>query len=468
MSTMSGILGIARSAMSAQQAAIEVAGHNIANANTAGYTRQSLLTTAADPSRTPMGIFGTGVKVVNVTGQRNQLLSDEVRAQSAPAAAFGQKATTLTRVESIFGEPSDAGLANALDQFWNSWSDLASNPTSAGAKTVVQQRGAALAATFNQYSSQLATLRTSTVSELAAAVTHVGSLASQIASLNGQIVSAESGGQSANDLRDERDRLTDTLGTLLPIAVNETSDGASHVTLNGMPLIDGTTSRGLTLGSGTPVTIRIAGDTDALRGLTGKVGAYIDVLNNDLTAAESDLDAIASAVIYDVNGAHFTGWSPPSGSAGVWPPSGGTGSQIYFFDPTPGNVNARNIRLSASVAANADAVAAGDTLNAPGNNAIALKIAALRDAAPSAPGGSIGGAYRTLVAKVASTKASATDAASVAQTLTDQASARRQSAAGVNTDEELVALMKHQQAYAAAAKVIQAVDQMMQSLLQIG
>jgi flagellar hook-associated protein 1 FlgK len=468
MPSLEGLLSIARTAIVSQRAAMNVAGHNIANAETTGYTRQRVQLTPTTPESSALGMFGTGVAVTTVLRLRDALLDQQVRQQAAPAAGFSTRSTLLGTIEGVFGEPSPNGLASSLDAFWNSWSDLASDPSNRTAKIVVQQSGAAVAATFNRYATQLADLDTSTRAGIAGTIGTVNRLASQIAAVNAEILPAEAGGNTANDLRDARDRLIDTLSQLIPVRVVERANGSNQVMIGGMPLVDGSSAKSLTLGSGVPLTVTLTGDADALRSLGGTLGATLDVVNTDLASARAALDALASSLIGEVNALHAAGWSPPSGGAGNWNPAAPpTGSGILFFDATPANATARNIRLSATVAASAAAVAAGSMLNAAGDNSVALGLAALRDFAATAPGASFGAGYRSLVALVASGKAAAADSADVYNTLAQQATERRQAAGGVSIDEELVSLMSHQQAYAAAAKIVQAVDEMMQTLLDL-
>jgi len=468
MPALEGLLGVARSAIVAQRAAMDVIGHNIANAETDGYTRQRVELTAATPERTPLGIFGTGVEVTTVERLRDALLDQQVRKQSGLSAGSTARGDLLATVEGVFGEPSSSGLAASLDAFWNSWSDLASDPSNAAARVVVQQAGATVAATFNRYGNQLADLATSTRTDIGYTIGMVNELASQIAAVNAEILPAEAGGDTASDLRDERDRLIDRLSQLVSVSVIDRKNGDNQVMLDGIPLVDGSSAKSIVLGAGLPLTVNFGGISDPVRSLGGRLGALVSVVNTDLPNVQSGLDALTSSLIGEVNALHATGWSPPSGGAGNWnPATPPTGSGILFFDATPANATARNIRLSVSVAASSAAVAAGSILNAAGDNTIALGLAALRDVAATAPGGSFGVGYRSLIASVATGRSNAADTASVYHTLTQQAIQRRQSASGVSLDEELVSMMSHQQAYGAAAKIVQAVDSMMQTLLEL-
>jgi len=468
MASLDSLFSVGRSAILAQQAAVQVAGHNIANAETPGYTKEVVDLSASVPERTAQGTFGTGVSIVNVTSARDVLLSQDVRTQNAPAANYKTRADLLGRVESVLGDPSNNTLSTAISNFFNSWSDLSSNPATSSSKTVVQQRAVTLISAFNNYAGQLSAVGTSTRNALSQTVTTINSLAQKIADINKLIVPAESGGQTANDLRDQRDQLLDQLSSQVPITVLDRKDGSNQVLVGGLSIVDGSDAKSLTLGGAALTTVAITGSSDVMRNVGGTLGAQLDFLNTDLPAAKAGLDTLAASIVTDVNAIHETGWSPTAGAAGNWnPASGPTGSGVDFFDPLPANATAQNIRLSGTVAADANAIASGNVQNGPGDNSVALSVAALRDFSPSAPGNSISAAFQTLVSNVAVEKNTADQSATVYQTLADQSSQRRQSATGVSTDEELIKVIRFQQAYIAAGKFLKTVDDMSQSLLQI-
>jgi flagellar hook-associated protein 1 len=466
MPSISATLNIAASALIAEQAAIQVTGQNISNAQTVGYSEQQAQLEPSTPERTPTGIFGTGVSVVNVTRTRDALLDQEARTPAAPAAGFQTRSDLLGQISGVFGEPSSTGLSSTLDAFWNSWSALATDPSNPATKTQVQEAGTNLANTLNSYAQQVDAIDASTRGAISDTINQVNTLTTQIAAMNTQIVTAQSGGQSANDVLDQRDNLIDQLAQLVPVNVIDRTNGSDQITIGGISIVDGSVSKALSSTGGAPVTITVGGNTTTLQNPGGKLGALVQVVNSDIPGVKAGLNAIAASLVTDVNTVHETGWSPPSGAAGNWnPATPPTGSGVDFFDPSPANATAENIKLSAAVAADPNAIASSDTLNATGNNNVALAIAGLRDFSPSAAGNSFSGAYSSLVSTVAAAQNSATSSASVYQTLAQHADQQRQSVQGVNTDQELVALMQHQSVYVAASKYIQIVDAMTESLL---
>lgn len=468
MGNFSGILSVARGALSTAQRATQIASHNIANANTPGYSRQREVLSSNAPEATPQGIFGTGVTLTDVQRTRDALLDQEYRSNNGDSSGAAMRSQYLQRMETVFNEPSDTGLSSALDSFYGAWSDLASDPTNASARIGVQQAGSALARQFNNAATQLATMKADTVTRAEADITTINRISNQIADYNTQIVSAESGGKTASDLRDSRDQLLDTLSGLANVRVIDHTDGSLQVLFGNISLVDGPLAKQVSMSTGGTMGFQIVGSADTIRNIGGELGALQDVYSTDIANATSKLDALAAAVITDVNAVHRTGWSPSAGNAGNSNPSlGATGSQVDFFDSTPANATAAHIRLSDAVSANYNAIAVSDTLNEQGNNRVGLALAALRDSAPSAANVNFGADFRALVGDVAGSLNEAKNTASVASTMADQSNQRRTSVFGVSMDEELIQIMKQQQAYAAASKIIKTVDEMMQTLLSL-
>ena len=230
-------LNIARTALNAHQAVIQTAGHNIANVETEGYSRQRVELSPNVPFRLPEGMVGTGVDVQRIGRMRDGFLDATYRREQGDAAASTLRHEMLDAVESVLGEPSDDGLASSMDAFWSSWSDLANNPTSGAARSVVQQRGANVAFVLNGFDRELKELRSQSVLRVTNAVEEVNALASEIATLNGRIVSSEVAGSSSNDLRDLRDRAVDRLAAHGAVRAIENHDGSLQVILGNNGIV---------------------------------------------------------------------------------------------------------------------------------------------------------------------------------------------------------------------------------------
>lgn len=477
MSSIGSILSIARGAIQAHQIAIQTASQNIANADVEGYSAQRVQITANSAQTFTYGTIGTGVVVKGITRARDVLLDDQFRKASTGASGYDTTRDLLGRVESVLGEPSTTGLSNAMDVFWNSWSDLSADPSSLSARGVVQQRGSELAGTFNRFANQLDEVSNAARGQLTADIGKINELARQIADINPSIVAAESSNSPANDLRDTRDRLLDQISRLGDTTAIERHDGSVGVYFAGRLLVDGPDAHQLTIAGSSTLSIRFAGETSDLTAVGGSVGATVDAINTTIPSVMANLDSLAGTIVREVNAIHaagtvFTIANPAGTTAGNFFAQNG--------DETSGDVaqTARGMSLSSSLTSLTGIAASAGGASGPGNNAVAAGIAGLRnktlnfyDAAGSTPPlatTSMGTFYRDTVASVGLASSQAANAATVHETLASQADTRRQSVSGVATDEELVGLIKHQQAYSAAARLVKVVDEMSQTLIDLG
>lgn len=464
--SINSLLGTARLGLAAQQAAIQTVGHNITNATTEGYSRQRAV---LQPHLTG------GVLLSDIEHIRDTLLDSVYRRQLPQSSGHSTRFQILSYVSEIFNEPSENGLSSTLDQFWNAWSDLANMPDSAASRSVIQQRGDQLAQMLNRYSSDLDAIAESQLGSVEGLISRFNQLTDQIADLNKRIIAFEAGGSTASDLRDTRDLLTDELAGLIPVNVIEQKTGSYTIYISGTSIVDGISSKELTLSSDSGgLSVSVNGRQLHLGTPDGSIGAIITALNVDIPEIRSELDTIAGYLVSTVNSIHREGWTATGELAGIsnWDDtSAPTGSNIDFFDPT--GTSAATIRLSSHVSASASYIAAGNVFEGSGNNATARELAQLRDAGsiprPENPSSSIsvGEYYRDLVTRTGVSTNDARTSTQVYSTLAQNADVRRMSSSGVSIDEELVALTIHQQAYAAAARVVTTADSMAQTLLDM-
>jgi flagellar hook-associated protein 1 FlgK len=475
--SINSVLGTASLALQAQQALIETASNNIANANVAGYSRQVVDLQPNTPLYTPIGAVGTGVVVQDISRVRDTMLDTNFRTQTATAGKYSTRSDILTSIGQIFGEPSDTGLSNAMDQFYAAWGDLANNPNNPAAKSVVQQRGASVASMLNQFSGSLDQLSSNTLASATDQVRDINNYTSRIAAINKQIVAAEANGTTtANDLRDLRDNAIDALSKIVPVRVIDHDNGSDTIYVAGATVVDGSDSKSFSLqGPASAISLQMDGRPFITQAPGGALGANLDALHTDIPNAKSQLDSLAAGLVNSVNAIHTTGWTAAGDALGGanWdqtaPP---TGSNVEFFDPT--KLTAGSISLSTEVASNASYIAAGDAQGATGNNNVANRIAGLRNDTTTmikygstSETTSLSEFYRDMVTRVGVATSDATSSSTVYSTLAQQADTQRQSRSGVSTDQELISLTKSQQAYAAAAKVIMTADSMSQTLIDM-
>lgn len=478
----SGIFSIARSALLTHQQVLSTIGQNVANAETPGYSRQEAVLNANTPVRMSYGMVGTGVHVENIIRKRDVLLDEGFRQASGQAGEAELRHTTLSNIEDILGEPTDAGLTNALDEYWNSWGDLASTPSSQAARAVVQQRGQQVASLLNTYDAGLNQERDFNLDRLKSVVGDINQMAEQIADLNSRISQMESTGGQSGDLADQRDKLLDQLSTMAGTRVVPQTDHTVVVIIGNSTLVDGNTARPVTLdlvppnpplaapSPDVPVRIRLGNSVDALTPFGGQLKAMVDVINKDIPELRKRLDVVASSLVASVNTAHHAGYV----FSGTTLPGAAAGD---FFDPgSVGNpVTASTIKLSTAVKANINNIAASGDPLAPLDNTVANTMTALRNDnttvsynnGSTTETGSFLSFFRSTATRLGLEVSTAEDDNSVATLLASQADTRRQSVSGVNTDEELIHMLRVQQAYTAATKLIKTADEMLQTLLTL-
>ncbi len=276
MPSIGSLLQIARSGLSTQQLAMEVAAHNIANAATDGYSRQRVTFTGNPTVRTVQGVFGSGVHISTIGHVRDELLDRAFYRGLGTATESEARASVLGRIEGLFGEPSETGLGAAMDQFYSGWSSLASNPNSTVSRSALRQQATALIEKFHSLVANIDQVRQDVETRLTVAVDRVTALSADIARLNTAIVAAESDGKTAGDLRDTRGRALTELAGLIPIDVIERANGSVGVNSAGLGIIDGGYSLKLEVKtvSGT-VGITVAGSSSLLPQTGATIGGLL-------------------------------------------------------------------------------------------------------------------------------------------------------------------------------------------------
>lgn len=448
-STFSG-LNLAATALSAQRRAIETVGHNVANVNTPGYSRQRVDLENVHGGLISLngGTFavGAGVDVKSQARVVDQFLVNRTNTERAMLGLQTERQSLHSRIELTYGEPSDSGLASQLEQFWSAWDTVAIAPEDGAARAALLQQGEAVTDRFRYLSTQFSLVADDAVQRAEAATVEINGIAEQVAELNDAISAAHAAGAPPNDLLDQRDQLVRQLSDQVGVTTRVLDNGYMQVSIGGAALVDGITHHRVTLDTANPtaVTVRISNSTVPLRPTGGRLQGLLEAVNVTLPGQQAQLDAVASQLRDVVNAQHALGQDLTGAAGGD------------FFAGT----GAADLRLAPGVAGNPDGVAAAMAGEGAfsGNNAVAL--AELADL--------VGGpddSYRALITAVGVDAQTANRRFSLQSELTEQIDSQREAVSGVSVDEEMTNLIAFQQAYDASARFLTALDQLIDTLI---
>ncbi len=324
MSNLLTMLSTGVSGLFATQAQINVAGNNITNIETEGYTRQRVSLTTSLSQVTANGVFGTGVTIEDVTQVYDSLLAATLRTESSDLYYYSTMQDELEAVEIYFNELEDgSGLGEAMSDYFDAWSDLANTATDESdeaeiKKQTVVETAAILAEKLRASYGELEELQSSCNDQIAAYVARINEISENIAYLNGEIAAIEVTGVSANDLRDNRENLLNELAKYTNFNSSEDANGQISVYINGHTLVDDGQSFTLSAvqASGEDNTYSIYWNTSDSRteGVditssfkSGVIGAYVDLRDDVLQGYMDSLNELASVLITSTNELHSVG-----------------------------------------------------------------------------------------------------------------------------------------------------------------
>lgn len=591
-STFSG-LQIALSALWTQQRAIEVVDHNIANANTEGYSRQKAIMSATDPYTVPtnnreqsVGQMGTGVTVTKIYRYASEYLNSQLRNELSRQNRWQEIQDGYSQIETVLTEPSDTGISSALGDYWNAWSDLSSMPDDLAARTAVVEAGANLAQSLREANDGLTDLQSDMDLKISQDVSRTNDIAVEISRLNDTISKVQAFGDSPNDLRDSRDKLLNELSGIVDINYMENQDGTITVSIGGHSLVMGNEyyqlktvpdpANGMMAtvqwtDSASPLVVSgvsLAGGLEQATGtrVGGSLGGAMYVRDVLVPGQRDQLDQLALGLVQSTNALHATGFGVPDDSTSpatarqgsnvtglavtaggpvadivvdgaTYPPTTGLGGGSYSvvtrdnsgvaefrvvdsagnpvaidavsgggtttgwqalstvlgatfdtgrgfaieFNATAGTVGGTSaaftygnfftgstagaIKVSDWVSANPENVATAATGTAVGDGSIALAISRLASKAVVAGEYTLESYYAATITGLGLASEQATNMVSNTEAMTDYLKSSIDSTSAVDLDEEAVNLIQYQRAYQGAARVMTAVDEMLDRLI---
>ena len=300
-------LEAAASALTAFDTAIRVVSHNIANADTPGYSRRRVtLSTTTPPDQTRAGYIGRGVDVTSVERLAAENLVQDLHRKTADLSDFSTRLPVLQQLERLLS-PESFSLSAVIDNFWNAWDDLANMPEGQAQRSALVATAQTLARYFHDIDSEMGYILTDLSDQVQAGLTKVNNLAASIAELNEQIRQAETVGLSADDYRDQRDGLLEEMSQYITNAYVEDDKGRVTVYLpNGKTLVQESDAYSLAWDDG---DITWSGDggtiTDEITG--GKLGAWLNLRDVVIPEYQANLDSLTQGIIREVNRLHAQG-----------------------------------------------------------------------------------------------------------------------------------------------------------------
>ncbi len=458
---MSGIyntINIGLSGLIAHRQALDVRAHNIANVSTEGYRRQEAILHAVPGNPPPGnmnallgGQWGAGVWATSTSHSHESFLDLQARITDAATGRWGSIASTLKQVDAILQPAPGEDLSAQLGKFWNAWEAVAARPEDIGARYALREQAVNLTDVFHQSEMRLQSIRTDSEIAISGRIAEVNRITAEVADLNRVVSVAVAENRAPNDDLDRRDMLLNRLAELTGAMPFTSEDGGLIVYLDGRPLVQGSSSFELSFAATDDgIEIRNGYDEDLVIIGNGEIGGLLNARDVAVPSYLDQLNTLASTLVAEVNALHQTGFGLDNVGGRDFFAAGGEAGTIALDPVIEGEVRA---------------IAASAATDTPGDGSVALQIANLR-ATPTVAGRTLSDFAQALLGLVGSDVQSAEGALSAYQASREQIRLQEQSVSGVSTDEELAGMLQSQRAYEACARVIQAGDEMLRTVIE--
>lgn len=451
-------INVASMALRSFQRGLDITGHNIANVNTPGYSRQTLDLAQNYPIEfwsNGIKSIGQGVSIGSINRVRDLFLESRRQTSSADSGLYSELAGTVKNVLNIMNEPSKDGISGTLGKFFDAWSALASNPNEAANRLQVQTVGKSLAGKIRDAYQQLDVEQTNLNAQITDTINTVNQIAERISDLNAQIRVQQSTGGIPNDLLDQRDTLVRQMSELVPVNTRINNDGTMSINVGEHALVDQAGFTGLPT-TVNAATMQLTGGVIPVNIRSGKLAGLMQS-SGQYTAAKANLDTLANNLRTQVNAIHTTGTNP-----------NGT-TNIRFFNDAAPQTGAIDFDLSTQVAADYKNIATGvSNPYVAGDTALALSLSQLRDQSIVGLGNKSFVQFQSdQVNAWGSTYNYYNNAAETQAAMLEQTDAQQEALSGVNLDEEMANMLRYQRSYQAAAKVLTIFDQVTEDLISM-
>lgn len=485
---MSDLLNIGKSGLTSARSNLKTTGHNIANVNTEGFSRQRVFQQANSPVVQDGLNMGTGTRVHRVERVHDEFVEKRLQNNLSRHNHFQERASQLTGIEDIFNELDSEGLNKILNRFYNAFRELSNQPENETLRSLVRDSAGLVVKDFNRIRTTLDNSARTIDRRIESEVEDINSLLKNIANLNTKITQLEAGGDQTGDLRDQRDLQILELSKSFEIHTYTDDRNNFVVSAQGVgTLVSAGQYQQLQTG-GTSID-RSSNNMDGSveiyfmnrpgQAITqnfqkGRFSSMLEVRNNDIRRLQERTDDIAYNFANSVNAVHRRGYvnRPIEGSLDGHVPTfdqrGPTTGINFFSVPVTKENAAANLRLSDEVNADLSNITTALAPNAPGDNRVSIAISKLQHEKIMENGATtLEEYYLQTIGQVGLEAGKAKFDAEQAEGILAQTKAVKERISGVSLDEEAANMVRHQHAFAASAKVIQAADEMMKTVLDL-
>ena len=452
---LSRIFEISRNSLMAYQKALGVTSNNITNASNPNFSRRRVHMQASAPEVINNVELGTGVTISDVRRVKNTILDAQIRKFTQLQNSNSYEAGLLGSIESLMSEPSDDGLSNLIKQFFNSWDELAYEPSSTAARANVINAAQRMSNKLSTVYKGITRLKKDLIDDAESTASQINSLLENLTEVNRQIYDSHIKGEQPNTWLDKRDEILEELSQYVDTTVHIGDDETATVSIGGVFVANKTTYNEInveteTSGNSTRIVIK-TDDGAALRIKSGKLYGITNGYNNLISDYLERLDNIGEALMDSVNEIHEANYTLENTPQ--------TGVEFFTgYDNGVLTINENIIDDPKKIAISSD--------GSPENNDGALSIAALADE-KLIDNETINNYYSLLVSDIANGKMNSENEANNYELVVQQFQAQRSEESSVNVDEEMVNILNFQRSYDAAARLIRVADEMLQTLIEM-
>lgn len=453
MSSLYGILSTAVGSLAATQGALNATTDNIANVNTPGYTRRRAVLSEQTPDVEQGITYGRGVQLDGIESVRDQILELRIDAEAQQHGAAQAKVDSLQQLDSMLSD-LDNGLPVKLDSFFNALNALSAQPADTSLRQAVLTTASNLVSGFNRTSRNLSDMAQGLDYQVSQSAADLNQTLSDIARLNAQVSQITGLGGDASVYEDQRGLALRQLSELADVAVVQSDDGLTITTARGTALVVGSKAYPVLAGVGSSGHQILTSDgRDVTAEFTGgKLGAILSVRDEQIPAALRDLDNVAYALGTAMNQANAAGFDLNGDEGGA------------FFG-LPSSANGAAAALSLAIT-DGNKIAASSNGDAGSNGNLAAMMAIRTSALVN--GQSLTDVLANLSSRVGDAASDAQTQLEASESILNQLEDRRASVSGVSIDEEAANLVRYQRAYEAAARVVDAANQMLEIACNLG